>query len=111
MISSGILTDDAVMEKKPKPILSFEDRMSIAHAIKYVDVVVAQETYSPLPNVWQIRPDVLMESTSHGEDAISEAEEVMDELGGKVIVLPYYPSESSTRIKTEILERCDQRNS
>ncbi|HDM33021.1 MAG TPA: ADP-heptose synthase, partial [Deltaproteobacteria bacterium] len=41
----GILTDEAVMEKKPKPILSFEERMDLASAIKYVDVVVPQETY------------------------------------------------------------------
>jgi len=26
----GILTDEAVMEKKPKPILSFEDRVNLA---------------------------------------------------------------------------------
>ena len=31
----GILTDEAVMEKKPKPILSFEDRVNLASAIKY----------------------------------------------------------------------------
>ncbi|GAG26335.1 unnamed protein product, partial [marine sediment metagenome] len=42
----GILTDEAVMEKKPKPVLSFPERMELAAAIKYVDVVVAQETYS-----------------------------------------------------------------
>ena len=39
----GILTDEAVMEKKTKPVLSFEDRVNLASAIKYVDLVVAQE--------------------------------------------------------------------
>ena len=55
------------MEKKPKPIVSFEGKIEIASAIKYVDVVVAQETYSPLRNVTKIKPEVLMESTSHDE--------------------------------------------
>ena len=59
----GILTDEAVMEKKEKPILPFEERIELASAIKYVDVAVAQETYSPLPNVKRIKPDILMEST------------------------------------------------
>ena len=59
----GILTDEAVMEKKAKPVLSFEQRIDLAGAIKYVDVVVAQETYSPLPNIMRIKPDILMESS------------------------------------------------
>jgi len=98
----GILTDEAVMEKKPKPILSFEQRIDIAHAIKYIDLVVAQETYSPLPNVKRIKPDILMESTSHSEEALKEANEFMESIGGRVIVIPYYPSQSSTNIKNEI---------
>jgi len=101
----GILTDEAVMEKKPKPVLSFEERMELASAIKYVDVVVAQETYSPLPNVIKIRPDVLMESTSHGDEAIEKAREVMESIGGRVIAIPYFPAQSSTTIKEEIERR------
>ncbi len=72
----GILTDEAVMEKKPKPILSFEERMDLASAIKYVDVVVPQETYSPMPNIMRIKPDVLMESTSHDEAEIEKEREL-----------------------------------
>jgi len=100
----GILTDEAVMEKKPKPIISFEERIELASAIKYVDVVVAQKTYSPLPNIMKIKPDILMESTSHDEDDIQKAREYMKSINGKVIVLPYYPSQSSTEIKNKISE-------
>jgi phosphoenolpyruvate phosphomutase len=100
----GILTDEAVMEKKPRPTLTFEERIELASAIKYVDVAVAQETYSPLPNVKKIRPDILMESTSHSEEAIEEAREVMESINGKVIVLPYLPSQSTTLIKNSIKE-------
>jgi len=101
----GILTDEAVMEKKEKPILSFEERIELASAIKYVDVAVAQETYSPLPNVMRIKPDILMESTSHDEEAIEKAREYMDSINGKVVVLPYFPSQSSAEIKNSIKER------
>ncbi|MCK5221199.1 MAG: ADP-heptose synthase, partial [Candidatus Aminicenantes bacterium] len=101
----GILTDEAVMELKKRPILSFDERVELAYAIEYVDVVVAQETYSPLPNVKRIKPDILMESTSHTEEAIKEAEEVMKEIGGKVVVLPYFPTQSSTSIKNKIFEQ------
>jgi bifunctional ADP-heptose synthase (sugar kinase/adenylyltransferase) len=98
----GILTDEAVMVKKSKPLLSFEDRMALAAAIKYVDVVVAQETYSPLQNVMRIRPDILMESSSHDEQDIEKARKVMEEINGSVIVIPYFPGQSSTNIKNEI---------
>ena len=101
----GILTDEAVMEKKNKPILSFAERMELAAAIRYVDVVVAQETYSPLPNVKRIRPDVLMESTSHDEAAIEEARKYMESIGGEVFVVPYYPAQSSTDTKASIKNR------
>ena len=101
----GILTDEAVMEKKSKPVVSFEERIELARAIRYVDVVVGQETYSPLPNVKKIRPDILMESASHTEEAIEEAREVMKDIGGKVIVIPYFPAQSSSRIKSKIKQK------
>jgi phosphoenolpyruvate phosphomutase len=98
----GILTDEAIMEKKSKPITSFEERLELASAIKHVDIAVAQETYSPLPNIMKIRPDILMESTSHDEAAIEEAREYMESINGEVIVLPYFPSQSSTAIKDRV---------
>jgi len=98
----GILTDEATMEKKPRPILSFEERMELAEAIRYADLVVPQETYSPLPNVKKIKPDILMESASHDEKAIEEHRQYMKSIGGKVVVLPYFPKFSSTNIKHKI---------
>ena len=98
----GILTDEAVMEMKVRPVLSFGQRLRIAQSIKFVDLAVAQTTYSPIPNVLAIRPDVLMESSSHTPEAIEEARRIMGSLSGRVIVIPYYPMESSTAIKVRI---------
>lgn len=98
----GILTDEAVMEKKPRPVLSFDERFDLANALKYIDLVVAQETYSPLPNVKKIKPDILMESTSHNEKEIEKARKFMEKIGGEVIVIPFFPSQSSTNIKNQI---------
>jgi cytidyltransferase-like protein len=101
----GILTEEAVLEKKPHPpILSFDERIDIAEAIKYVDAAVPQETYSPIPNVKRIQPDVLMESASHNEKEIEEARKVMNSFGGRVLVMPYYPSQCSSNIKKKIRE-------
>ena len=105
----GILTDEAVMELKAKPILSFEERIELANSIKYIDLVVPQETYSPLPNVKRIKPDILMESTSHTEEAVREAEELMESIKGRVVTLPYFPLQSSTNIKSMINSRRDKK--
>ena len=98
----GILTDEAVMEKKSIPILSFDERIALAEAIEYVDLVVPQETYSPLPNIRKIRPDILAESPSHGDKAIQAARDCMEDFGGRVVVLPYFPIQSSTKIKEKV---------
>ena len=102
----GIVSDEAVLEKKGKaPILSFSERLELAQAIKYVDLVVAQPTYSPFENVRQIKPNILMESESHDEVQIEEGRRLMASLGGKVIVMPYFRGQSSSDIKQKIVAR------
>jgi len=99
----GILTKEAVLEKKPKkPILSFDERMELVQDLKYVDVVIPQKTYSPIPNLELLRPDVCMESESHKEGDIEEVRKYMQSIGGIVVVTPYYPYQSSTAIKKKI---------
>ena len=98
----GVLTDEAVMEKKPKPVLSFSERMRLVKALKCVDCVVAQKIYSPLENVKTIKPDILIESDSHSEEDLEETKKIADSIGCKVIVTPYYPEQSSTKIKENV---------
>jgi len=96
----GILTDKAAMEKKSKPILCFEERIELARSIRCVDLVVAQKMYSPLENIQNIKPDVLLESDSHESE--SDVIHLMYELGGRIITIPYFPEHSSTQIKKRI---------
>ena len=98
----GILSQEAVMEKKPKPVLSLEERMDIAVSIKYVDEVVVQKTYLPLTNLKKIKPNNLMESSSHGKKVIQKLTNYMNSINGKVITVPYYDGQSSTKIKNLI---------
>lgn len=100
----GVLTDQATMEKKPKPIVSFSERMRLVQALKCVDIVVPQETYSPIPNIKKIKPDIVMESESHSEKDLEEIKNLVESFGGRVIVMPYYPEQSSSKIKENILD-------
>ena len=98
----GILTDEAVMEEKPRPVVSFNERVELARSIKYVDLVVAQEKYSPLETIKRLKPDILMESTSHNEKEVEKLTEYMKSINGRVITIPYYPHTCSTDIKNSI---------
>ena len=95
----GVLTDAAVMEKKSKPIMSFDERFDLVRSLRWVDMVVAQSTYSPLENVMALRPDILVETTDHEKQS---ANDFIESIGGRVLTMPYYPNHSSTKIKDEI---------
>ena len=99
----GIVSDEAVLAKKGKtPILNFSERLELANSIQYVDAVVGQQDYTPYVNVKNIAPNILMESESHDEAQINEGKRLMRELGGRVIVMPYFHDQSSTLIKSKI---------
>jgi len=100
----GVLTDQATMERKPKPILSFDERLKITRALSFVDVAVKQEDYSPLPNVEQLQPDILFESTSHTIKDLIKGRKVVKKYGGRLIAMPYYAEQSSSAIKNTILK-------
>ena len=99
----GIVSDEAVLKKKGKlPILTFSERIELAESIKYVDLVVGQQSYTPFENVKTLSPSILMESESHDIEQINEGRRLMKELGGSVIVMPYFRDQSSTLIKSKI---------
>ena len=101
----GIVSDEAVLEKKGKlPVLNFSERLELAASIKYIDLVVEQKNYTPYDNVKNIAPNILMESNSHSEDQIDMGRQIMNDLGGRVIVMPYFENQSSTLIKSKIWE-------
>ena len=98
----GILTDEATMEKKKQPTITFEERIRMIRALECVDVAVIQDTYSPLKNVNKIKPDILMESDSHTEEDLLETNKVCDKINCKIMMMPYYGVQSSTKIKNNI---------
>ena len=91
----GVLTDEAAMEKKERPIVSFDDRINLVSQLKPVDVAIPQITYSPLTNLLEVRPEILFECQSHEQRNYPEFK-------GRVMSMPYYPGRSSTTIKEKI---------
>lgn len=101
----GILSDEAVEKQKGQaPLLSFRERLELAQSIRYVDLVVQQNEYSPLETIKKINPDILMESESHSDAQLRASREFMNSIGGKTIVMPYFQGQSSTQIKNKVID-------
>jgi len=95
----GVLTEEATLEKKTAPTISLNQRMKLINGLECVNKVVAQHEYSPLKNVKKIKPDILVESSSH---EIQPANDYVKSYGGKVREIPYYKGVSSSEIKNKI---------
>jgi glycerol-3-phosphate cytidylyltransferase-like family protein len=101
----GVLSDEAIMEKKPRPILDFYERFFILRGIKYIDEIVPQEVWNPLEICSILKPDVLFESPDNEQPA----NDYVKSYGGIVIQLPYLKLISSREIKRR-LEMYDSNN-
>jgi len=106
----GVLSDEATMEKKKKPIIPFEQRIKMVEALRCVDIAVMQSTYSPLGNVKKIKPDILMESDSHTAADLKETHKVCNDVNCKIMIMPYYGIQSTTAIRGVIKHNGKRRN-
>lgn len=98
----GLLTDVAIASHKRLPYLTYEQRKAVVESIKGVDTVVPQNEWSYVPNLLKYRPDYII----HGDDWLQgplshireEVFTVMEQLGGRVIEIPYTQGITSSRL-------------
>ena len=97
----GVLTDEATMAYKRKPIIPFAERLELVKDSKQVDEVVAQDNVDPTDNL-RARPDVGIVVHAHypGEVLVhwQSACEYMEAVGKRAVRLNYYPGQSTTKI-------------
>ena len=101
-VTIGLLTDEAVVSYKRKPIFTFEQRKKIIENIKGVTSVIPQNSLNYIPNLKKIKPNYVV----HGDDWKSgvqknEREKIINylkEINGTLIEIPYTPGISSTSI-------------
>ncbi|MBE3087780.1 MAG: glycosyltransferase [Chloroflexi bacterium] len=99
----GVLTDEAAMVYKARPIIPFEARKRIVESLKCVDKVIAQNAKDPTADLGAagIAPHYLI----HGDDWEScPGELYVRAHKGKVVFLPYTPGISSTEIRKWVAE-------
>jgi phosphoenolpyruvate phosphomutase len=105
-LTVGLLTDSAIASHKRLPYLTYQQRKDVIENIKGVAKVVPQEEWSYAPNLRKLKPDYII----HGDDwkngplqkEREEVFEVMKELGGEVIEIPYTTGINSSSINEAI---------
>ena len=102
----GCLTDAAITEFKPLPILSFQDRKRVLENIKGVSKVVAQEDWDYSFNLKEIKPDFMIHGDDWREGSLSSVREncieVLNSYGGTLIEIPYTPDISASLLSRDL---------
>lgn len=92
-------SDDSVRRLKgpTRPVRAEADRAYVLAALECVDQVVTFSEDTPLELVKRLRPDVIVKGGDYAEETIVGAKEVKS-WGGRVIVIPLTPNQSTTKI-------------
>ena len=100
----GVSTDDVVYSYKHKhPVISFEDRIEIVKAIRYVDEVIPQTSMDKFEAWENLHFDVMF----HGDDwkgstLYNSYEEKLKQVGVEIVFIPHTEGVSSSIIKDEV---------
>ncbi|NUW32128.1 D-glycero-beta-D-manno-heptose 1-phosphate adenylyltransferase [Nonomuraea sp. SMC257] len=96
-------SDDSVRRLKgpTRPIVDVRDRVEVLRALGCVDAVLVFDEDTPAAAIERLRPDVWVKGGDYEGDVLPEAE-VLDRLGGEVVVLSSLPGRSTTNLIREI---------
>jgi D-beta-D-heptose 7-phosphate kinase / D-beta-D-heptose 1-phosphate adenosyltransferase len=107
----GVNSDSSVQRLKgPKrPVLPLEERMELLCGFECVDYVTSFDESTPLELITLLKPNVLVKGGDWSKETIV-GREVVEGLGGEVVVLPFFDGNSTSNLIETILERYANRN-
>ncbi len=105
----GINSDDSVRRLKgpARPINPLDDRLQVLAALSYIDHLVAFDGDTPSDLIRAIRPDVFVKGGDYTRETLPEAP-LVEELGGRVELLPFVEDRSTSGIIERIREAYGQ---
>ncbi len=97
----GVSTDELVMQYKNKtPVISYNERVQIVEAIKYVDKVVPQTHRDKFAAWEEYKFDRMFVGDDwKGSPLFNELEEKFKPFGVEIVYFPYTEGTSSTMLK------------
>ena len=99
------VNDDSSIKKikgSNRPIFPLEERMEVLEAITDIDYIVSFSEETPKEIISSLLPDVLVKGGDWKPDEVVGKKQV-EQVGGKVVTIPYLPLHSSTDIIQRIL--------
>ena len=101
----GVNSDDSVRRLKGagRPVRTVAERAFVLAAVECVDLVVVFSEDTPLELVKALKPDVIVKGGDYSEGTIVGAAEVKS-WGGRVVVVPLTPGQSTTAIRRKLNE-------
>jgi rfaE bifunctional protein nucleotidyltransferase chain/domain/rfaE bifunctional protein kinase chain/domain len=80
-----------------RPVVSQHDRAAVLAALAAVDGVAIFDEKTPAALLSRLQPDVWVKGTDYADRVLPEAE-VVERLGGRVVLLPVVPGYSTTHL-------------
>lgn len=102
----GVNSDDLVESYKNKrPIIPLDERVEIMRAIKYVDEVIVTNTLDK-KEIWEkVRfNEIYIGDDWKGNERWEKTGKEMEQLGAKLVFLPYTKDTSSTMLREKLRE-------
>ena len=102
----GVNSDDLVESYKNKrPIIPLDERVEIMRAIKYVDEVIVTNTLDK-KEIWEkVRfNEIYIGDDWKGNERWEKTGKEMEQLGSKLVFLPYTKDTSSTMLREKLKE-------
>ncbi len=99
----GLNTDASVARLKGphRPYVALEDRAAVLAALESVDVITPFDSATPRALISALLPDVLVKGGDYAPEEMVGREEV-EAAGGEVVLVPYLPGRSTTRLVRRI---------
>lgn len=104
-VTVGLLTDAALENKKPTPLLSYEQREEILRSLEYVDEVIPQTEWDYDKVIAKHRPAKFVHGDKWDGPMEGQREKAVQSLaayGGEFIELPYSHEFDSARIAPQM---------
>ena len=99
----GVNSDRSVrgLKGEGRPLQDETSRAEILAAMRHVDLVVVFDEDTPLELIRALEPDVLVKGADYAPDQVV-GKSVVEEAGGRVVLVPLVPDRSSSRILSRL---------
>lgn len=95
----GVTSDELVTYKNKRAVISFEERIEIVRACKYVDLAVEQSSMDKLDAFYRYKFEIMFVGDDwYQTEKWQQIDNTFTKLGVKIIYFPYTQSTSSTKI-------------